>query len=396
MVHATFHPTDTKIGTLQRMSSRCSQQNPPRQGGLHIKLGHLQQSYKDFQKLDTPRLGYFCKSREFQIQQVHSQIPPLGGYKDKCSNLQSRRHNLLLCQTPLDLHRCMAPQTVDPPPHNLFDDNPPVGFSILVAPLSQAQSKRGPSGTSTPLPRTFSKLRGRGHAPHPLAPSLYTIIRGKLEEQQISPEGVKAYLDQLPKLDRYQNAFQIFWEQCVGLGDNFSKAPLWEIATQLVRLNAVNKNQARNAYSALLLIPGWDQIRFSPLLKACKRTWNQSVPKYPAFWSASPVVKALTKQPLTWSSIPQVRDRLILSWRVFQLARSIDLSRLFRKISFLGEKPFVWIQRKGWLTPRWEEVVYLPNLPALCPWQLLQAYVKLTHLHCAEETEVLRTLHAPF
>ena len=269
-------------------------------------------------------------------------------------------------------------------------------FSILVAPLSQAQRKRGPSGTSTPLPRTFSKLRGRGHAPHPLAPSLYTIIRGKLEEQQISPEGVKAYLDQLPKLDRYQNAFQIFWEQCIGLGENFSKAPLWEIATQLVRLNAVNKNQARNAYSALLLIPGWDQIRFSPLLKACRRTWNQSVPKYPAFWSASPVVKALTKQPLTWSSIPQVRDRLILAWRLFQLARSVDLSRLFRKISFLGEKPFVWIQRKGWLTPRWEEVVYLPNLPALCPWQLLQAYVKLTHLHCAEGTEVLRTLHAPF
>ena len=225
MVHATFHTADTKISTLQRMSSRCSQQNPPRQGGLHIKFGHLQQSYKDFQNLDTPRLGYFCKSREFQIQQVHSQIPPLGGYKNKCSNLQSRRHNLLLCQPPLDLHRSLAPQAVDPPPHNLFDDNPPVGFSILVAPLSQAQSKRGPSGTSTPLPRTFSKLRGIGHAPHPLAPSLYTIIRGKLEEQQISPEGVKAYLDQFPKLDRYQNAFQFFWEQCIWLRDIFQRPP---------------------------------------------------------------------------------------------------------------------------------------------------------------------------
>ena len=85
-----------------------------------------------------------------------------------------------------------------------------------------------------------------------------------------------------------------------------------------------------------------------------------------------------------------------MAWRLFQLARVVDLSRLFGKISFLGEKPFVWIQRKGWLTPKWEEVFYLPNLPALCPWQLLQAYVKLTHLHCAEGTEVLRTLHTPF
>ena len=75
-------------------------------------------------------------------------------------------------------------------------------------------------------------------------------------------------------------------------GTPVTKNPsLLEIATLIVRLSLINKNHARNCYSALLLIPGLDQLRFSPLLKQCKRNWNQGVPKYPAFYSAADLYK---------------------------------------------------------------------------------------------------------
>ena len=154
----------------------------------------------------------------------------------------------------------------------------------------------------------------------------------------------------------------------MGQNLDLSTASLWEIASQLLKLNVFQTHQARNAYSALLLIPGLDQLRFPPLLKQIKRGWNQSVPKYATFWSGSNLLKKLATQALDWTSPSQIRDRLILSWRLVQICRSIDLARLFRKVTMVDGRPFVWIQRKGWTQPRWEEVLCLP--PPLPPLPL--------------------------
>jgi hypothetical protein len=231
-----------------------------------------------------------------------------------------------------------------------------------------------------------------------VVPDLHVVIRRKLEEQQVSAEGVQAYMKSLPDLKRYQSAFNVFWSQCTRANINLQSATLWEIASQLVKLNLENKNQARNAYSALLLIPSLDQLKFSPLLRGCKRLWSQSNARYPAFYDAASLVQQLSTLPLQWNSIVHVRQRLILAWRFIQLARSIDLQRLFRKISFVEERPFVWIHGKGWHSPRWEEVVCLPACPSLCPFTLLTQYVRLTASlpGVAQESEVLRSSQAPF
>ena len=60
------------------------------------------------------------------------------------------------------------------------------------------------------------------------------------------------------------------------------------------------------------------------------------------------------------------------------LCRTIDLERMFRKVSFVGDKPFVLMQRKGCLRPQWEAMVTIPDVPTLCPWTLLKRYVALT------------------
>ena len=212
----------------------------------------------------------------------------------------------------------------------------------------------------------------------------------------MSSENIEAYMKQLPDLKRYQNAFQHIWNLALENRTPVDRDPsLLDIATLLIRLNVLNKNHARNCYSALLLIPGFEHLRFSPLLKQCKRIWNQAVPKYPAFYSATDLIQRLIRLPLNWTSPREVRDRLIICWRLIQLTRSIDLARMYRKVSFLQGKPYIFIQRKGWLEPRWEEVVCLPNQPAICPWSLLKAYVTLTPLVPAG-TPVLRTLHSPY
>ena len=78
------------------------------------------------------------------------------------------------------------------------------------------------------------------------------------------------------------------------------------------------------------------------------------------------------------------------------LCRSIDLARMYRKISFCQGKPYIFMQRKGWSTPRWEEVVTLPTCPQLCPWELLKLYVRMTCTYCHGGSPIFRTLNAPF
>ena len=114
---------------------------------------------------------------------------------------------------------------------------------------------------------------------------------------------------------------------------NFS---LDQVAEHLVLLHGVSVSQARSAYAALLLIPGFDQLRFNPLLCRCKKLWNVSEAKYSHFWSVEILVQKLAREKLDWANMEAVRNRLILCWRLFALHRSVDLARLYRKISFGG------------------------------------------------------------
>ena len=47
-----------------------------------------------------------------------------------------------------------------------------------------------------------------------------------------------------------------------------------EVASWVAKMAEINANEARHAYSGLLLIPGFESLRFSPLLKLAKRLWG--------------------------------------------------------------------------------------------------------------------------
>ena len=71
-----------------------------------------------------------------------------------------------------------------------------------------------------------------------------------------------------------------------------------EIALQLQKMSQIDKIKTKYAYSAIVLLPGYDFLKFSPLLKSCKREWFTSQPKYATFWDAQPLLHKLLRQKI--------------------------------------------------------------------------------------------------
>ena len=135
-------------------------------------------------------------------------------------------------------------------------------------------------------------------------------------------------------------------------------------------------------------------MRFCSLLQACKRTWNNSQPKYSTFWDAEAPLKQLKQTPLDWNSIVDVRNRLIITCRLLNLSRSIDLARTWRCHSQVGQEFYILTQRKNQKRPHWETLVSLDDNPDLSPKHLMLRYVKLT-AHLVPNGSLLLRLQCP-
>ena len=98
--------------------------------------------------------------------------------------------------------------------------------------------------------------------------------------------------------------------------------------------------------------------------------------KYATFWDPSKIIRRLAQS--TPRTVRQLRDRVILCSRLFGLHRSIDLARKFRTVSVVDGRYFLKVQRKGWKTPRWEEVVSIPEHENISPWHFIRSYVAQT------------------
>ena len=172
-----------------------------------------------------------------------------------------------------------------------------------------------------------------------------------------------------------------------------------QVVDCIVQIFQVSPSQARNAYSALLLLPGVGGFRFHPLLTPYKRMWNQNVEKYGHFWDPTPVLHTLmlNDMPLLHSNISLLRTQLILCCRLLCLYRSHDLSQLRRTVSVLGQKiPFIKSKRKGQKIHKLERMLSISECPQISPFHLLQAYVDLTKDQGHVGGPVLLTLNAPF
>ena len=192
-------------------------------------------------------------------------------------------------------------------------------------------------------------MLGRAHALSKMAPSLSDTLRKILERDQIQIHTLQAHLDRVKNLPRYDSAFKLLWGLCQAQNLDPSILSCDDVASQILLLHELTHSQTRNAYSAMLHSPGFSSLQFNVLLKKkVKKEWSSNQAKYTNFWDGSQILQELAQKEINWSSKKQVRDRLIMSLRLIQLMRSIDLQRTFRSISFIDTNPYILLRRKGW------------------------------------------------
>jgi hypothetical protein len=126
-------------------------------------------------------------------------------------------------------------------------------------------------------------------------------------------------------------------------------ASLDQIAGAVVQLFQFSPAQARNAYSAVLLLPGFEGLRFHKLLVPYKRQWNTNTEKYAAFWDPGPLLCHLALSTINElkQNLDQLRTQLILCCRLLCLYRSIDLAQIRRTVGVLGGFPSSKLKEKG-------------------------------------------------
>ena len=116
-----------------------------------------------------------------------------------------------------------------------------------------------------------------------MAPPLQYIVRKALEAKQVQTEDIDTFLTTNRTWQRYDSAFTPLWGICAHRKMSLETMTLRQMAGKILFLNKYSAEQARNGYSALLLLPSWEQIRFRSLLQTCKRQWNSSQGKYSTF-----------------------------------------------------------------------------------------------------------------
>ena len=213
----------------------------------------------------------------------------------------------------------------------------------------------------------------------------------------MSPEAINDYMEKIKDWKRYQNAFARIYFLMQHQGVTWENVTQDRIASAIIELSKESQAQARNAFAAVSLIPGFHQLKFHPTLGPYKRQWNQNVEKYATFWAPHQLLQQLAGTPLSsHASLGDVRDRLILTWRLLGLYRSVDLARTVRTLSLFDGTPFVQVQRKCWTSHKWERVLRLPSLPHISPWHLMQKYVQLTAHLVPPGTPLLRSTSRPY
>ena len=396
MVHGKRDYPDSATGQKFRGLSRWTQQMVQRQRGLYPGQRFVSAFGAQNEGKILSNGGHVCLPRQSPTSKICVQVPTLASHRGGCIKMSFGKNQFLLCQPPLVSNRQVVASPEGTQACNLHDDNPLLGFSCMVAPTNQTSGQGDQSISNPPIPGNVQELLGRTYATSQVAPDLHNIIRKGLQAKQVSNEAADTYLKTLKSLPRYNRAFKLFWAFCTLKNVHATDATMTEIASMVLHFDQVMPTQGRYAYAALLLVPGMEQLQFNPLLRQQKRKWNSSQTRYVSFFNARDPVEKLAVMPLQWNNIEQLRLRLLLCCRFFMLCRNIDLERMFRKVSFIQEKPFILMQRKGSLKPQWEAMVTIPDLPALFPWTLLKKYVAMTATHVPPGSPVFISLKSPF
>ena len=300
MVQQRASHTKTKLGGFRGHVGRQIEPVGIRQRGLHAKSPDLPRNHKNLWRHRVFSTGgYVCKSGKFPTKPICKSVAPPSSNGGKClGNAFGKTVHERVRQPPVECNTTMASETPRKPTHNVFDDCTLLGWDNVVAPINSVAREKDPHNFSAAPMGHVLQLPGGVNAPHQMAPTLSSLIRQGLQRKEIPNENINAYMNKLNTLSRYEKAFQRLWYFCISEGGTPQSMTVDEAASWLVRFTDVDPHGARNAYSGMLLIPGWEALGFSRTLQPCKKVWDSSVPKYGDFWDARKVLLRLREEPL--------------------------------------------------------------------------------------------------
>ena len=109
----------------------------------------------------------------------------------------------------------------------------------------------------------------------------------------MSPENIETYLKKLTAIPRYNSAFRKLFGILIKQGVEPTQATVTQVAQGIWELHQTSPAEARNAYSSMLLFPGFQALRFQTVIQTMKKDWKGDRPKYAAFWSPEPILRRL-------------------------------------------------------------------------------------------------------
>ena len=276
-------------------------------------------------------------------------------------------------------HRAVSPALPNIPKPSVHARGATLAGLPVVAPSNAALRSAIQARARPAAGGAVSRLLQSAHAKTKDFPSLRCIIEQVFREKGYTDTALHALLEKHSKsLVRYDSAFRLFCAVGLEMGYSFPGVSTAQVASILSTIDVDSAPQARSAFAALQKFPTMHSLQFDPAIRAMRQHWNRSTPKYTDFWSVEALVARLLGQPLDWSSRFQLRSRLIIALRLFQLYRSFDCANMVRLWGNIDDQWFMPTRRKGWSTLRWDRILRLQGLDHMCPFSLLTAYINVT------------------
>ena len=98
-----------------------------------------------------------------------------------------------------------------------------------------------------------------------MALSFSDCVRQVLQAPKIWPPAVQTCLQGLKCLSRYEKRFPKFRAFCSLHGAQFCDVTLPQGAGYLLQFAGIFPSESKFVYASLLKIPGWDQLKYSPV-----------------------------------------------------------------------------------------------------------------------------------
>ena len=280
---ACSHPASV-LDSKRGRQGRLLEPSALRPRRLHSANGSVSNNIVQISRLGMPNSGLLCVTGERKISPLHFKDASLGSSDNRCIALPTSHIFGGVRKPSVDLNWSVARKVETKPKYSLPHRDPFVGWCTMVAPTSEAALSAQSSHCKPPLSGNVSELFRKVHAGAKMAPPLHLAIRQAFQAQKISHEDIMPFLKRHEStLHRYSSALVKLWFLCDLRGISPFEANLPQIAAQLAALHELSPADARNAYSALLLLPQFEQLRFSPLLTSLKRQWNHAQHRYSTF-----------------------------------------------------------------------------------------------------------------